>query len=70
MCNKKYFTSKGQAESIYPGGGKCNNSRIVPVPQITPSRTREGAINHILFPIELPTPSPNIRESATKEITH
>ena len=51
----------------------AGESAITPVlyqaEQITPPLAREGEINHInhiLCPIELPTPSPNIRESAIK----
>ena len=61
------------------GGQKASTlegeSAITPasyqVEQITPPLAREGAINHInhiLCPIELPTPSPNIRESAMKKL--
>ena len=67
------YTGRTGAENVANICIFAGESAITPVvyqaEQITPPLAREGAINHInhiLCPIELPTPSPNIRESAIK----
>ena len=59
----------GQKANTPPGESAITPVLLYQAEQITPPLAREGEINHknhLLCPIELPTPPPNIRESAIK----
>ena len=68
---KHILPQKGGQKASTLEGESAINPVSYQVEQIAPPLTREGAINHInhiLCPIELPTPSPNIKESAMKKL--
>ena len=65
---KHILPQKGEQKASTLEGESAITPVSYQVEQIAPPLTREGAINHILCPIELPTPSPNLRESAMKKL--